>query len=377
MTMTRRRFVAATAATAGLSTLPALAGAATEPANRKLNILMLGGTGFLGPHTVRYALDRDPDVDDGLAALAGRQWDAVIDTSGFVPRIVGASAGLLADNVGQYLFVSTICQYDEWMEGDQLRTEDWPRGTLEDPTTEDVGTHYCYLKAYCEMAAEEAMPGPVLPVEGGRVVHGEGREERAHAVRVPHREVGVGGELHDPFEGIRGGAPRLRGEPGVERQRLVPPPLVGQAEGRLALGTAPVDEELESRERIRHAGRPLVLGAGAREPGRLPAQGQVLEEHVPQAPPPHRETLHGEGLPVVEPVVGRSELGEEGAPQLARGPPSRALHEGGIEGFHAQGQERLAGQREQARGQGRVEAGVHENRAERIEEFCRREQIEL
>jgi 2'-hydroxyisoflavone reductase len=193
----RRQFLTASAVAAGLAALPVLLRSRKAPAQRRLNILMLGGTGFLGPHTVQYALDRghevtlfnrgrtnadlfpdlekivgnrDPEIDDGLTGLEGRQWDAVIDTSGFVPRIVGASAGLLADHVGQYLFVSTICQYNDWMEGDKLRTEDWPRGTLEDPTTEDVGTHYCYLKAYCEIAAEQAMPGRVTQIRPGLIV---------------------------------------------------------------------------------------------------------------------------------------------------------------------------------------------------------------
>ena len=197
MSASRRQFLAASLAAAGLGVWPAVAGAQAAPATRKLKILFLGGTGFLGPHTVQYAIDRghevtlfnrgktnadlfpelekvvgnrDPDVDQGLSGLEGRQWDAVIDTSGFVPRIVGASASLLAENVGQYLFVSTICQYQDWLEGVPLRTEEWPRGTLEDPTTEDVQTHYCYLKAYCEIAAEQAMPGRVTQIRPGLIV---------------------------------------------------------------------------------------------------------------------------------------------------------------------------------------------------------------
>lgn len=197
MSLNRRQFVTASAAAAGLATLPALFNVAVAPAQQKLKILMLGGTGFLGPHTVQYALDRghevtlfnrgrtnsdlfpdlekivgnrDPDIDEGLSGLEGRTWDAVIDTSGYVPRIVGASASLLADRAEQYLFVSTICQYQDWLEGDQYRTEDWPRGTLDDPTTEDVQTHYCYLKAYCEIAAEQAMPGRVTQIRPGLIV---------------------------------------------------------------------------------------------------------------------------------------------------------------------------------------------------------------
>ncbi len=196
MPINRRQFVAGSAAVAGLCAVPGI-GAAMNAAPEKLKILMLGGTGFLGPHTVQYALDRghdvtlfnrgktntdlfpqletivgnrDPEVDAGLSGLENRTWDAVIDTSGYVPRIVGASSQLLSENVGQYLFVSTICQYDNWFEGEQGRTEDWPRGTLPDPTTEDVRTHYCELKAYCELAAEASMPGRVTQIRPGLIV---------------------------------------------------------------------------------------------------------------------------------------------------------------------------------------------------------------
>ena len=194
MPFNRREFIEASLATAATAMLPA---AAFGEADKKLKILFLGGTGFLGPHTVKYALDRgheitlfnrgrtntdlfpeletiignrDPEVDDGLSGLEGREWDAVIDTSGYVPRITGASAELLADNVGQYLFVSTICQYDNWAEGGTNGTEERPRATLDDPTTEDVGTHYCALKAYCERAVEEAMPGRVTQIRPGLIV---------------------------------------------------------------------------------------------------------------------------------------------------------------------------------------------------------------
>jgi 2'-hydroxyisoflavone reductase len=197
MSFDRRQFLSSAAAAGGLATVPAIFCGEVAQAQQSLRILMLGGTGFLGPHTVRYALERghevtlfnrgrtnadlfpglekivgnrDPNIDQGLTGLEGRSWDAVIDTSGFVPRIVDASSSLLADNVGQYLFVSTICQYADWMEGDRFRTEETARGTLEDPTTEDVQTHYCALKAYCELAAEAAMPGRVTQIRPGLIV---------------------------------------------------------------------------------------------------------------------------------------------------------------------------------------------------------------
>ncbi|MEE4217630.1 MAG: NAD-dependent epimerase/dehydratase family protein [Xanthomonadales bacterium] len=180
-----------------MSMLPAWLNAAAKPAAKPLKILILGGTGFLGPHTVEYALarghditlfnrgktnlglfpnletiigDRDPEVNAGLSGLEGRQWDAVIDNSGYVPRMVDASARLLAENTGQYLFVSTICQYDNWIEGGQFGTEERPRAVLEDPATEDVSKFYCELKAYCERSVEEVMGNRVTQIRPGLIV---------------------------------------------------------------------------------------------------------------------------------------------------------------------------------------------------------------
>jgi len=224
MPLDRRAFIAATVATAGLAGLPFYrrSHAAAGSAERSLRILMLGGTGFLGPHTVRYALDRghevtlfnrgrtnsdlfpgleklvgnrDPNVDEGLTALAGREWDAVIDTSGYVPRITGASASLLADSVGQYLFVSTICQYDNWLEGPPHGTEDRPRGRIDDPASEDVSSFYCELKGYAEEAVEAAMPGRVTQIRPGLIVGPRDRTDRFTYWPV---RVGRGGEMLAP-----------------------------------------------------------------------------------------------------------------------------------------------------------------------------------
>jgi 2'-hydroxyisoflavone reductase len=99
-----------------------------------LRLLVLGGTGFIGPYQVRYALDRghtvtlfnrgrtNPQLFPGveklvgdrasdLSALEGRRWDAVIDNSATDPTWVARSAGLLRDTVGTYLFVSTRSVY--------------------------------------------------------------------------------------------------------------------------------------------------------------------------------------------------------------------------------------------------------------------------
>src|SRR5581483_619873 len=98
--------------------------------SRAVRLLVLGGTQFLGRHVVETALARRHEVtlfnrgrtrpalfpdaehlvgdrDGGLDALRGRDWDAVVDTSGYVPRVVRQSAELLEPSVGRYLFVSS------------------------------------------------------------------------------------------------------------------------------------------------------------------------------------------------------------------------------------------------------------------------------
>lgn len=138
---------------------------------RPLSILMLGGTGFIGPHMVREALRRGhqvelfnrgrtnsdifPDLkhyqgdrDGGLAVLAGGRWDAVVDNSGYVPRHVEDSARLLEGAVAHYLYISTISVYGDFS---APVDEDTAVGTLEDETVEEVTAEtYGPLKALCE-----------------------------------------------------------------------------------------------------------------------------------------------------------------------------------------------------------------------------------
>ncbi|WP_428940023.1 SDR family oxidoreductase [Fontivita pretiosa] len=161
-----------------------------------MKILILGGTGFLGPHFVELATahqhtvtlfnrgrtnphlfphheklqgDRDPNRNGGIKALEGRKWDAVVDTSGYVPRHVKASAELLAPNVRQYVFVSTVSVY-----ADMSRIgidETAPVAQLDDPTIEKVtGETYGPLKAACERVAEQAMHGRVTIIRPGLIV---------------------------------------------------------------------------------------------------------------------------------------------------------------------------------------------------------------
>ncbi|NNE71911.1 MAG: NAD-dependent epimerase/dehydratase family protein [Rhodothermales bacterium] len=113
---------------------PGSASAEVSAASRPKRLLILGGTGFIGPHMVRYALERGhevtlfnrgrtnthlfPEVEklvgdrsDDLTALEGRRWDVVIDNHATLPRWVRQSAELLKDAAAQYIHVSTISVY--------------------------------------------------------------------------------------------------------------------------------------------------------------------------------------------------------------------------------------------------------------------------
>ena len=156
------------------------------------HILITGGTGFIGPHQVRYAQARGHTVtifnrgrtnpnlfpgveklvgdrNDDLTALEGREWDAVIDNSAYVPRWVNQSCQVLKDNVGSYQFVSSISAYAN--PGTPNLDEDADVGTLDDPSIEQVtGQTYGPLKAYCEQALRQHFPDSHLVVRPGLIV---------------------------------------------------------------------------------------------------------------------------------------------------------------------------------------------------------------
>ncbi len=183
-------------------------------------ILILGGTGFLGPQLVEAARsrghtvtlfnrgktrpqlfpdveklhgDRDPKIGEGLKALEGRKWDAVIDTSGYVPRVARASAELLAPNVGHYVFISTISVYKELPRPGM--DESAPLATVEDPKNENVRENYGALKALCEQAVEAAFPGRTTTIRPGLIVGPDDPTQRFTYWPV---RVAEGGEVLAP-----------------------------------------------------------------------------------------------------------------------------------------------------------------------------------
>lgn len=156
-----------------------------------MRLLVLGGTQFVGRAVVAAALgggyevtlfhrgrtgaDLFPeaehllgDRDGGLDALRGRSWDACIDVSGYLPRLVRDSSELLRDAVGHLVFVSTISVYADLA---VPRDEDGPVATLDDPTTEEIGGGtYGGLKALCEQAVRETLGERAGIVRPGYIV---------------------------------------------------------------------------------------------------------------------------------------------------------------------------------------------------------------
>lgn len=157
-----------------------------------MRLLILGGTIFLGRHLAEHAIEaghrvtlftrgkHNPDLfpqaerlqgdrDGGLDALHGRSWDAVVDTCGYFPRVVRASAKLLAPAAGHYAFISSISVYRDFSHSGI--DESYPRAVLADPTVERIeGDTYGGLKALCEQACEEEFPGRTLIVRPGLIV---------------------------------------------------------------------------------------------------------------------------------------------------------------------------------------------------------------
>jgi 2'-hydroxyisoflavone reductase len=182
-----------------------------------MNVLVLGGTIFLGRHLVETLLARghavtlfnrgqhNPDLfpqveklrgdrKETLEPLRGRTWDAAVDTCGYVPRVVKAAAEALAGAVGHYTFISSISVYADFKQPGI--TEDYPLGTLEDETGEEVtGETYGPLKALCEQAAERALPGRVLNVRPSLIV---GPHDPTYRFTYWPARVARGGEVLAP-----------------------------------------------------------------------------------------------------------------------------------------------------------------------------------
>jgi 2'-hydroxyisoflavone reductase len=180
-----------------------------------MKLLILGGTKFLGRHAVDAALAAGHDVtiftrgktnpelypevehltgdrDGDLAALEGRTWDGVVDTSGYVPRILRQSAELLRDAVGRYVFVSSISVYADFS---KPLDESAAVAELEDPATEEVMEHYGALKAACETVIDEVYGERGVNVRAGLIV---GPYDPTDRFTYWPRRIAAGGDVLGP-----------------------------------------------------------------------------------------------------------------------------------------------------------------------------------
>lgn len=163
---------------------------------KKLSILILGGTGFIGPNQVRYALDRGHDVTlfnrgktnpglfpkvkkligdrnlpDGHNVLRGKKYDVVIDNPTTLPQWVKGAGEALKGNVGHYIFVSTISVFSDYSKPVD------ENGPLNEPGGMDVpfdqarvGANYGKLKVRSEMEAKTQFGDKVTIVRPGLIV---------------------------------------------------------------------------------------------------------------------------------------------------------------------------------------------------------------
>lgn len=229
MMTSRRDFLQAASALGALAALPGC-GKVPDSTPKPLKILILGGTGFIGPHEINYARSRGhtitmfnrgktapdlfPDVealigdrDDQLDALKGREWDAVIDNSGFYPRHARLSAELLHGHVGQYMFVSSISAYSDALtvDDDEFSAA---YAVMDDPTNETdpiYGATYGARKALCEQEVSKVFGDQAINIRPGIITGiGDPTERLRHWLRRMHagNEILVPGQDDLPVQYI-------------------------------------------------------------------------------------------------------------------------------------------------------------------------------
>jgi len=203
MSADRRTFVKLMAASGSALALqrarPLFAVPPVRRAPEPLRILILGGTGFIGPNQVKYAVARGHKVtvfnrgrsqgeipdeverlygdrNGQLAALKGRDWDVVIDNPTTLPRWVRDAAQILQGHARQYVFISTLSVYASWATPNMDETA--PVEKLSDPDSEDTRRDYGPLKALAEQEAEKWFPGKTTVIRPGLIVGPEDPSDR-------------------------------------------------------------------------------------------------------------------------------------------------------------------------------------------------------
>lgn len=181
----RREFISSSV---GLGLIPFVKSPMTKltsinQSNKQLKILILGGTSFLGPHQIAYALDRGHEVstftrgktipkvnqkyfsqveqligdrEDNLEALKNRKWDVVIDNSGRKTKWTRETANLLKDHVELYLYTSSISVYYPYFGDDFTEDREVVMEIPTDAEDNEIPTYeYGVMKANSELAAIE------------------------------------------------------------------------------------------------------------------------------------------------------------------------------------------------------------------------------
>jgi 2'-hydroxyisoflavone reductase len=188
-----------------------------------LRILILGGTGFIGPYQVRYAVERGHKVtvfnrgrrqadlpksvehltgdrNGQLDALKGRTWDVVIDNPTTFPKWVRDAGEVLEGKTEQYIFISTISVYAPMTQpGMDVTAPVLPyKGT--DPFAESKVTEENYgpLKALAEQEAEKYFPGKTTVIRPGLIVGPGDPTDRFTYWPV---RIARGGEVLSPGDG--------------------------------------------------------------------------------------------------------------------------------------------------------------------------------
>ena len=180
-----------------------------------MKLLIIGGTQFLGRHYVESALRRgyevtlfhrgktNPDLypecehilgdrDGEIQKVGAREWDIVVDPSGYVPRVVSQSVKHLVGKAGYYIFISSISVYP----GHEPNSDESAAiAMLEEPGSEDIPKHYGALKAECEQLVLEYFPTNSQIVRAGMIV---GPHDKINRFNYWLRRISEGGEVLAP-----------------------------------------------------------------------------------------------------------------------------------------------------------------------------------
>ena len=182
-----------------------------------MKIVLLGGTRFLGRHFVEHAGKAGhaitlfhrglsgctdfPEVEhvhgdrsQDLERLGDRTWDAVVDTSGYFPRIVRTSASFFADRAAHYTFVSSLSVYNAYQPG--MVEHDDVAKLAEGPEPDTITPeNYGALKALCETAVMDSFPDRSVHVRAGMIV---GPSDYSDRFTYWVRRVSTGGDILVP-----------------------------------------------------------------------------------------------------------------------------------------------------------------------------------